>query len=60
MAVVAAEAVTGRALPHVPVRLLCVCVRSPANPDAARLLATNPKEYKKRVRRLAEKSIETS
>lgn len=33
---------------------------SPANPDAARLLATNPKEYKKRVRRLAEKSVEGS
>jgi ubiquitin-conjugating enzyme E2 A len=33
---------------------------SPANPDAARLLASNPKEYKKRVRRLAEKSVEGS
>ena len=29
---------------------------SPANPEAANLLATNPKEYKKRVRRLAERS----
>lgn len=32
-------------------------VCSPANPDAARLLASNPKEYRKRVRRLAEKSV---
>lgn len=33
---------------------------SPANPEAARLLATNPKEYKRRVRRLAEKSVESA
>jgi ubiquitin-conjugating enzyme E2 A len=31
---------------------------SPANVDAAKLLKTNPKEYKKRVRRLAQKSVE--
>lgn len=35
-------------------------VCSPANPDAARLLASNPKDYKKRVRRLAEKSVEST
>lgn len=31
---------------------------SPANVEAAKLLKTNPKEYKRRVRRLAEKSVE--
>jgi ubiquitin-conjugating enzyme E2 A len=31
---------------------------SPANVDAARLLRSNPKEYKKRVRRVAQKSVE--
>jgi ubiquitin-conjugating enzyme E2 A len=31
---------------------------SPANVDAARLLASDPKEYKRRVRRLAAKSLE--
>ena len=31
---------------------------SPANVDAARMLKTDPKEYKKRVRRLAQKSLE--
>ena len=29
---------------------------SPANPEAASMLSKNPKEYKRRVRRLAEKS----
>lgn len=33
---------------------------SPANVDAAKLLASNPKEYRKRVRRLAQKSVEAS
>jgi ubiquitin-conjugating enzyme E2 A len=31
---------------------------SPANPEAARLFRTDPKEYKKRVRRIASKSLE--
>jgi ubiquitin-conjugating enzyme E2 A len=31
---------------------------SPANVDAARLLASDPREYKRRVRRLVSKSIE--
>jgi ubiquitin-protein ligase len=31
---------------------------SPANVDAARLLKTDPKAYKKHVRRLAQKSVE--
>ena len=31
---------------------------SPANADAARMLVNDPKEYKKRVRRLAQKSVE--
>jgi ubiquitin-conjugating enzyme E2 A len=38
--------------------LACLPCRSPANPEAARLLETNLKEYKRRVRRLAEKSLE--
>jgi len=33
---------------------------SPANPEAARMLTTSPKDYKRRVRRLAEKSVESS
>jgi len=32
---------------------------SPANPDAAKLLATDTKEYRKRVRKCAAKSIES-
>ena len=31
---------------------------SPANPEAARLFRTDAKEYKKRVRRIASKSLE--
>lgn len=31
---------------------------SPANPDAARVYRTNIKEYKRRVRRLAAKTLE--
>ena len=31
---------------------------SPANVDAARLLKSDPKAYKKQVRRLAQKSVE--
>jgi ubiquitin-conjugating enzyme E2 A len=33
---------------------------SPANPEAAKLLTTNVKEYKRQVRRVAERSLETS
>lgn len=33
---------------------------SPANPEAARLYRENMKEYKKRVRKVAEKSLESS
>jgi ubiquitin-protein ligase len=44
--------------------LLCLCTDpnpdSPANPDAAKLFCTNMKEYKKRVRQVAERSLETS
>ena len=32
---------------------------SPANPEAAKLLAENPKEYRKRVRRVAARSMES-
>lgn len=32
---------------------------SPANVEAARLFKADPKAYKKRVRKLAEKSLET-
>lgn len=32
---------------------------SPANPDAAKLLKTNPKEYKRRVRKVAQQSLES-
>ena len=31
---------------------------SPANMDAAKMMRTDMKEYKKRVRRLAQKSVE--
>ena len=32
---------------------------SPANPEAAKMLTENPKEYRKRVRRVAARSLET-
>ena len=35
-------------------------VDSPANPDAASLLSSNPKEYRRRARRCAERSLESS
>jgi ubiquitin-conjugating enzyme E2 A len=31
---------------------------SPANPEAAKLIRENPKEYRKRIRRVATRSIE--
>ena len=42
-----------------PLRQSLLCdpnLASPANPEAASMLSKNPKEYKRRVRRLAEKS----
>ena len=33
---------------------------SPANPEAAKLFTTNVKEYRRQVRRIAERSLETS
>ncbi|KAL0481088.1 ubiquitin conjugating enzyme E2 [Acrasis kona] len=33
---------------------------SPANPDAAQMIVANPKMYKRRVRKCAEKSLETA
>jgi ubiquitin-conjugating enzyme E2 A len=32
---------------------------SPANPEAAKMLTENPKEYRKRVRRVATRSLES-
>jgi len=32
---------------------------SPANQEAAKLLVDNPKEYRKRVRRVAQRSLES-
>jgi hypothetical protein len=46
-------------LPSIAQSLLCdPNLDSPANVEAARLLKSNPKDYKKRVRRLAQKTLE--